>query len=134
MPITYEIDRDRGIVYHVFTGQVGLDELERYWRTFLAEPDLPQPLALYADLRRGSLKVNGEDVQRIVQMVIEPLLRGRRWISAAVIGSPTDYGVTKQFMVYSDQFGVTQVFYEPDEALAWIDQTVREWTKSAASD
>jgi hypothetical protein len=120
MPIQYEIDRECGIVRHEFTGAITVGELESYWRDFLSENELPRPLALFADMRQCKMDVHGEDIQAIVHTVIEPLLGERRWVAAAVVGSPSEYGVTKQFMVYSERCGVTEVFLDPNEALAWL--------------
>ena len=125
MPIQYEIDRECGIVRHEFTGAITVGELETYWRNFLSERELPQPLALFADMRRCNMEVHGEDIHAIVHTVIEPMLGDRRWIAAAVVGSTTEYGVTKQFMAYSERCGVTEVFLDPNEALEWL-QTARE--------
>lgn len=130
MPITYKLEPDFGIVYHEFTGEICLSEFEQYWRTLLTDPSVPDPLVLYADLRCCSLMVHGDDVRRIVREVIEPQLRGRRWVSAAVVASPADYGVTKQFMFYSNDCGVTEVFHDKDEAVSWLMRTASSWTLS----
>ncbi len=130
MPIQYEIDCECGIVRHEFTGAITVEELETYWRNFLSENGLPQPLALYTDMRNCSMEVHGEDIHAMVRMVIEPMLGDRRLIAAAVVGSTTEYGVTKQFMAYSERCGVTEVFVDPDEALHWL-QTARECLHAA---
>ena len=49
--------------------------------------------------------------------MIEPLLGDRRWIPGVEAGSNVEYGITKQFMVYSARYGVTEVFRDGDEAI-----------------
>lgn len=130
MPIQFEIDRVHGIVYHDFDGPITFGELETYWRTFLSKNDLPRPLALFADMRKCTMEVHGDDIQAIVHTVIEPLLGERRWVAAAVVGSTTEYGVTKQFMAYSERCGITEVFLDADEALAWL-RSAKGWLAAA---
>ena len=129
MPISYKIEPGEGIVYHEFAGEIGLSDFEGYWKTLLSDPSLPNPLLMFADLRCCSLTVHGEDVRRIVREVIEPRLRGRRWLSAAVVAAPAEYGVTKQFMFYSNECGVTEVFHDAEEATTWLTQTARMWAR-----
>jgi len=62
--------------------------------------------------------------------VIAPRLRERRWFSAIVIGAPVQYGISKPIIAYSHGCGVTDVFYNTDEALAWL----RGEIASASSD
>ena len=112
-------------MYHVFAGEICLSDFEQHWKTLLPDPAVPDPIVIFADLRECSLTVHGDEVRRLVREVIEPRLRGRRWVSAAVVASPSDYGVPKQFMFYSNDCGVTEVFNDMDEAIAWMVKAAR---------
>ena len=131
MPIEYNIDPELGIVNHEFTGEIFYKDFEAYWRRFLSEPNLPEPLVMLADLRNCELRVDGEDVQRLARTVIEPLLGDRRWISAVIVASNVEYGVTKQFIVYSARFGETEVFRDAGEAIRWLVERMEARKKDA---
>lgn len=120
MPIEYRIDRGLGVVHHEFTGAISLEDFEQHWRRFLADPELPDPLFMFADMRNCRIVVHGADAQYLVQAVVNPLLGDRRWVSSVVVASPCDYGVTKQFIAYSEKFGDTEVFFDLDEATRWL--------------
>ena len=120
MPIEYRIDHGLGVVSHEFTGEISFADLAHHWRRLLSDPELPDPLVMFADLRRCRMLVRGEDTSRLVHAVIQPLLKGRRWVSAVVADSNAEYGVTKQFTVYSSHCGETEVFREESEAVAWL--------------
>ena len=120
MSIEYRIDSETGIVHHGFTGEIALADLERHWRRLLADPELPEPLFMFADMRDCHVLLDGNETHYLAHEVIEPLLNGRRWVSSVVVGSTCDYGVTKQFIAYSGQFGETEVFMELHEAVCWL--------------
>lgn len=120
MPIQYRIDPDSGVIFRRLTGDVTLQDLVQHWRALLADPDVPEPLAMIVDMRECRLQVHGDEVSRLIIDVIEPNLGGRRLFSAVVVAAPVQYGITKQFMAYSQGCGVTDVFYDIDEALIWL--------------
>jgi len=122
MPISYTIDLADEVVYRTYTDVVAYDDFAEHWRELLADPDLPSegPLLLVADMRAAKIDLDGESVLRLVKSVIQPLLNGRKWISAVVVGFPRDFGTTRQFSGCSDTCGETGVFYEVEDAMAWL--------------
>lgn len=120
MPIDYRIDPDNGVIYRRFTGDITLQDFEHHWRSMLADPAVPATLAMIVDMRECRLLVHGEELSRLVADVIEPALGRRRWFSAVVVAAPVQYGITKQFMAYSRGCGVTDVFYEIEDAFEWL--------------
>ena len=120
MPIGYEIDPELGIVKAEFSGEIRYADLERFWKGFLADPAVPDPPLIFADMRDCGVLVQGDDLSQLVRTVSEPLLGGRRWVFAAVAESEAVYGATKQFMVYSRECGVTDVFRDEDKAIMWL--------------
>ena len=120
MPIEYWIDEDLGIVRHEFTGEISRGEFERYWERMLSDPSIPEPLVMMADMREWTLMIDGHDVFHIVRESIAPRIGTRRWIAAAVVSNPAQYGVARQFNAYSDSFGTTGIFNDPDSAIAWL--------------
>lgn len=120
MPITYEIDPELGLVFSQFEGYIRAQDLEEHWRRLLGDPAAPQRLALAAELGDSQLLVDGEDLQRLVRTVIEPLLGERRWRFAIIAPTPTQYGLAKQFMLFAEQCGDTETFRNADAAIAWL--------------
>jgi hypothetical protein len=120
MPIEYQIDPELGLVFSQFEGYISAQDLEGHWRRLLADPAAPDPLALAADVGDSQLLVDGEDLQRLVRTVIEPLLGDRRWRFAIIASSPAQYGIAKQFMHYTGQCGQTETFRDMDAAIAWL--------------
>ena len=129
MPITYRIDPGLGLVLRRFEGETTAEDFERHWRELMSDPELPAegPLLLVADMCECEFRLYGEDVHQIVNCVIEPLLAGRRWVSALVVSSSTQRGVANQFMVYSERCGVTQMFRDMDEATRWVAEFRLHW-------
>ena len=124
MPIEYQTDPELGIVHHEFTGEIRYADLERFWRRFLADPSVPAPLVMFADLRGCGLLVQGDEISQLVRTVIEPLLAGRRWVFATVAVSEAGYGALKQFAVYSQECGSTEVFRDADKAIVWLTDAI----------
>ena len=123
MPIKYRIDEALGIIRHEFTGEISRSEFESYWERVLSDQSVPEPLVMMADMREWTLMINGDDVFHIVRESIAPRIGERRWIAAAVVSTPAQYGVARQFMAYSDGFGTTEIFDDPDSAIAWLIDT-----------
>ena len=120
MPIHYRIDPDSGVIFRRFTGDITLQDFEQHWRALLADPELPDPLTIIADMRECRLLVHGDEVSSLVIDVIEPRLGHRRWFSAVVVAAPVQYGISKQFIAYSRGCGITDVFYDMEEAVSWL--------------
>ena len=125
MPIQYRIDPDSEIILRRFTGDVTFEEFEQHWRALLSDPDLPERLVMVVDLRECNLHLHGDEISRLVITVIEPNLGRRRWFSAVVVAAPVQYGISKQFIAYSRGCGVTDVFYDINEAVAWLHAAAR---------
>ena len=120
MPIQYRIDPDTDIIFRRFTGDITFDDFEQHWCALLADPAVPESLAMIVDLRDCRLRVHGDEISRLVADVIEPSLGRRRWFAAVVVAAPVQYGITKQFIAYSSGCGVTDIFYDVNEALTWL--------------
>ena len=120
MPIQYRIDPDSGVIFRRFTGDITLQDFEQHWRSLLEDPALQEPLAMIVDMRECRLLVHGDELSSLIVNVIEPRLGRRRWFSAVVVAAPVQYGITKQFIAYSHGCGITDVFYDMEDAVEWI--------------
>jgi len=121
MPIRFLIEK--GVVFRELLGDVTFDALVKHWGEIFTNAELPDPFAIITDLRSCNLLINGKDVQRLVE-TIRPRMKGRRWISAAVVKSPVQFGVTRQFMTHASEFGENAVFYDFDEAVRWVRELI----------
>ena len=119
MPITYRIEKELGVVFRMFTGEITLDLLAEHYAALLADPEAEGVMTWVTDMRGCSLTVRGDEIRELVRKHIQSLMKGRKWECAAIVETPVQYGATNQFAVYSAECGHTQVFYDQHEAFAW---------------
>lgn len=72
------------------------------------------------DVRQAELGFSGEELAEAVETVAAPALRGHHWRAAIVVRSPVQFGVSRQFEVFAQQFGENGIFYDPAEARRWL--------------
>ncbi len=119
MPYSYKIED--GIVFTKVTGEVAVEELSEFSRTWLADPDLPSPLLvcreevdldyLTAEVVKGSAKfastLNIPDGSRL----------------ALVVDSDVAYGMSRVYEARTAELGFDiGIFRDRDEAIKWLRQ------------
>jgi hypothetical protein len=108
----------------MFTGEITLGVLAQHYEKLLSDPEAEQILTWVTDMRGCTLNVRGDDIKDLVRQHIEPLMQGRKWHCAAIVGTAVQYGATNQFAVYSAECGHTRVFYDQKEAMEWAAELV----------
>lgn len=124
MPISYRVDHDLGVVFRMFTGEITLGVLAQHYEKLLSDPEAEEVLTWVTDMRGCTLNVRGDDIKELVRQHIEPLMQGRKWHCAAIVGTAVQYGATNQFAVYSAECGHTRVFYDQKEAMEWAAELI----------
>ncbi len=119
-PISYEIDNELGIVRTTWCGTITAEDLRRYWKEYLADPQVRAVRRSVADIRNADFKFSGKELSNVVNEVVMPLIKDLEWRVAIVVAQPVQYGVSNQFRVFAEVFNSSQIFYDPDEAIAWI--------------
>ena len=120
MPITYSIDKPKGIISEVWTGQVSTMDLAAHWKRLLADPDALAIRRTLVDLRKGDIAFSGEQLFDLVRTVVEPTLNGRDWRSALLVGSSVHFGVSRQYQSFAQMYSKDAIFHDETAALKWL--------------
>jgi hypothetical protein len=118
MPISYSYDAGRGLLETAVTGEVGLADVQAYFRQVAAEPWFPAPSI--TDLRHASPNLPSADVRAIAQLLrrLGPRLDGTP--VAAVVATDVAYGLVRMVDLMVDDVVTLRAFRDRGEALAWI--------------
>jgi len=120
MPITYQVDATLGIVVARWCGPIPINEVVDYWTALAADKEALACGRAIADLRECELRFTGEELRLMAKQILEPALRGRNWKGAIVVKEPLQYGVSRQYGVYSEAFSNVNVFYSDVLARKWV--------------
>jgi hypothetical protein len=121
-PISYSIDKALGIIFEVWRGDVTAADLMRYWEAYLANPDVLALRRTLVDLRGANIRFTGKELSSLVSHVVIPVLKGRDWKTALVVEQPVQFGVSRQYHVFAEQYSTDCIFHDYDEALLWLHQ------------
>jgi hypothetical protein len=121
-PISYSVDKALGIIFEVWHGDVTAVDLRRYWEAYLANPDVLALRRTLVDLRGANIRFTGYELSNLVSTVVLPVLKGRDWITAIVVERPVQFGVSRQYQAFADQYSRDIIFHDYDEALHWLRQ------------
>ena len=122
MPITYSIDKRNGIILEVWTGEVSAMDLAAYWKRLLADPDALAIRRTLVDLRNCHIGFSGEQLFDLIRTVAEPMLNGRDWRSALLVGEEVHFGVSRQYQSFAQMYSKDAIFHDEDAALKWLTQ------------
>jgi hypothetical protein len=120
MPISYTIDQDTGIIFEVWTGDIGALDLRAYWEHILADPDVMARRRTLVDLRRAHIHFTGQELANLVASVVIPALKGLHWITAIVVDDPVQFGVSRQYQVFADCYSCDSIFFDNAAASDWL--------------
>ena len=121
MPITYTIDRERGIIRTKCFGQVTLEEVVDHFRTLERDPKRPERLAVFLDLSEADSLPETNQLYSVVEALRQ--IRGHVHFDACAILASRDalFGMMRMFEVFAeDVFRVTGTFRTAGEAEAWL--------------
>ena len=125
MPITYSIDLDRRLIFERWTGDVSGADLARYWRDYLADPQVMAIRRTIVDLRESNPTFTGMELSSLIHTVVFNALEGRDWTTALVVAKPLQFGVSRQYQVFAECYSRDAIFEDPDLALEWIQNLAR---------
>jgi hypothetical protein len=120
MPITYSIDPQHGVIFEKWSGDVPASDLASYWRSYLADPQVLAIRKTVVDLRDSNPTFTGAELADLINTVVLPVLAGREWVTAIVVGRPVHVGVSRQYQVFAERYSRDAIFEEPEQALAWV--------------
>jgi hypothetical protein len=122
MTISYEIDRERGLIQTRCLGKTTLDEVLDHFAELDARPDMPQGIDVLLDLTEME-NAPGREQLRTVAGEVRELTPKLRWGVIAIV-APGDllFGMSRMFGIFSEgHFANTGVFRTLPEAQRWLD-------------
>jgi hypothetical protein len=120
MPISYLIDREHRCIHETWTGMITAKDLGDYWRQFLTDPVVLVIRRTIVDLRECRILFSGEQLAELVESIVLPLLNGKSWRTAIVVGDPMQHEVTRQYHVLAESYSRDSVFSTPEAAMEWM--------------
>ena len=120
MPISYSIDREHRCIHETWTGMITAKDLGDYWRHILADPVVMVIRRTIVDLRQCRILFSGEQLAGLVEDIVLPLLNGKNWRTAIVLGDTNHFEMWRQYHVFAESYSNDSVFSTPEAALAWL--------------
>jgi hypothetical protein len=121
MPVTYEIDKSRGIIRTRCVGDVVFEDIVEHFRTLVNDPDCPDRLDVVLDLSGQTTLPDSGKLRGVTHEIAK--IRDRVRFDACAIVAPSDalFGLLRMFEVFAqEQFRATRVFRASGEAEAWL--------------
>ncbi len=119
-PISYTIDRSLGIIIEEWHGDVTAADLGALWNAYFSSPDVLALRKTLADLRDANILFTGNELSDLVSSVAIPALRGRDWKTALVVENPVQFGVSRQYQVFAEQYSTDCIFRNYEDAIHWL--------------
>jgi hypothetical protein len=123
MPIDYTIDREKQLIFETWTGEICANDLAAYWKRLLADAEVLEIRRTVVDLRPSVINFTGKDFSSLIETIVLPVLNGRGWTTAIVVGGPTQFGVSRQYQVFAERYSKDSIFASVEEAEKWIGST-----------
>lgn len=120
MPITYTIDRAEKLITEVWTGAIAAKDLAAYWKRYLENPEVLAIRRTIVDLRQAEIRFSGSDLDALIQTIVLPVLGGRDWKTAIVVGTSIHHGVSRQYQVFADRYSKDAIFQNMEDARDWL--------------
>ncbi|GFO66968.1 hypothetical protein GMLC_05470 [Geomonas limicola] len=122
MPISYSIDREMGVIFELWEGDISKKDLAEYWSTFLSDPEVLTIRKTVADIRKATPMFNGDDLSDLIHAIVHPAIDGLSWKTALVVENPHQFGVSRQYQVFAARYSQDAIFKDQASALQWLMQ------------
>lgn len=120
MPITYTIDRNKHLIRETWKGEIHAADLGAYWQGYLADAEVLKIRRTIADLREATICFSGLDFDSLIRTTVLPVLHGRTWTTAIVVGNSIQFGVSRQYQIFAERFSNDSIFKDVADAEAWL--------------
>src|SRR5688572_16077788 len=114
MPIDYSIDKSNGIILEVWTGEVSSPVLAAYWKRLLCDAEALSIRRTLVDLRHCDIQFSGEQLFDLICTVVKPMLSGRNWRTALLVGKSLQYGVSRQYQSFAEIYSEDAIFHDEE--------------------
>jgi hypothetical protein len=120
MPISYSIDRDHRCIHETWTGIITAKDLADYWRRILTDPVVMVIRRTIVDLSSSRILFSGQQLAELVETIVLPVLNGKNWRTAIVVGDLSQYEVSRQYHALAESYSRDSVFSTREAALTWL--------------
>jgi len=121
MPITFQIDRDAGIVRTRLSGQFSAPEVTAYRDRLLSDPDYRPGMLGFVDCREIESLPSADALQLLALEITRRQNTVGTTRVAVVVASEAAYGLMRMYEVYTAATSIkVKVFREEAEALSWL--------------
>ena len=120
MPITYRIDREKSLIFETWAGEISAKDLAAYWKQYLADAEVLEIRRTIVDLRASVISLSWMDLDGLIEELVLPALKGRKWTTAIVVEGPAQFGVSRQYQAVADRYSKDSIFANVLEAEKWI--------------
>lgn len=122
MPITYAIDRTKGVIRTRCDGFVTLPEVLEHFDALAREPDPPRPLDVLLDLRSTTSLPTTEKLAAVGDKIMATRGRIEFGSCAIVVGSDALHATAMVFEVVAARaFRTSRIFRDLFEAVSWLE-------------
>jgi hypothetical protein len=119
MPITYSNDPAQRIVLESWSGDVHAADVRAHWTQMLEDPVSLSIRRSLTDVRQAVPQLAADELERVVNEVLIPGLKGRCWLSAVVVASADQLRLTHRYRA-TQRLNEVSVFSDADTALTWL--------------
>jgi hypothetical protein len=120
MPIEYQVDKDLNVVLAEWSGDITAHDVESHFRNLVNDPVAFNCAKDLADVRRATFRFKGQDLSDLINRIIVPALKGRKWKTAILVERPDQFGTARQYSSFADTYSIDSIFYDREAALAWL--------------
>lgn len=120
MPISYSVDREHRCIHETWTGMITATDLGDYWQHFLADPVVMVIRRTIVDLRECRILFSGEQLADLVERIVLPILNGKSWRTAIIVGDLDQKEISRQYHVLAESYSRDSVFSTPEDAMTWM--------------
>jgi hypothetical protein len=120
MSISYTIDLENGCTRVTCKGAISASVLGDHWRRYLADPVVMATRRTMVDLRECRILFSGEQLAHLVESIVLPLLNGKDWTTAIVVGDPDQVEISRQYHALAESYSRDSIFSTPEAAMEWL--------------
>jgi hypothetical protein len=120
MPITYEIDRDSGILIEKWSGEIMPLETTQHWHALTEDPNFQRVSFALSDLREANLAFRGPELWRAVDDHYREILETMTVKVALVVTNDQQELVARQWATIVPKTIRAKVLCDYDKALEWL--------------
>lgn len=123
MPVKTTINKEKGIIYRLVTGNITIDELIFDYKETLKHPDYVPGYNTIDHLQvKSAPDISAADLNKIVDYLRSTMnIRGQGWKSAIVADSDLAFGMSRMYEQLADQLPYEiMVFRTLEEAEKWL--------------